>query len=332
MNTNNQFISSEYLRKEYISRINKVLDYIESNLDQCLSLNKISAIANFSPYHFHRIFGAMMGETLNHFIQRLRVERAANYLIIYPEKTVTEIALICGFSGSASFARSFKDYYNTSASDWRKKNSKNRKLQSKIRKNKSKPGNVIDVSSLYISDTPNKQIWRIKVKDRNKKMINAEVEVKELPEQTVAYLRHIGPYATNEALFAEYIEKLFRWAGPRGLINFPKTQQLNVYHDDPDVTDEDKLRLSICLTIPPDTETDGEIGKMKIPGGKYAIARFELGGDQFEAAWNGLYGGWLPDSGYQPADGYCFEICHNNPKEHPEGKHIVDICIPVKPL
>ena len=45
-----------------------------------------------------------------------------------------------------------------------------------------------------------------------------------------------------------------------------------------------------------------------------------------------VFGGWLPESGYQPDDRLCYEIYQNDPKEHPEGIHIVDICVPVKPL
>ena len=67
---------------------------------------------------------------------------------------------------------------------------------------------------------------------------------------------------------------------------------------------------------------------MIIPGGKYAMAHFELLPDEYEDA----YGQWLPESGYQPADSPCFELYRNDPKTHPEGRHIVDICIPVKPL
>ena len=71
---------------------------------------------------------------------------------------------------------------------------------------------------------------------------------------------------------------------------------------------------------------------MAIPGGKFAVARFELAADEYEDAWNMIFGDWLPGSGYQPDDRLCYELSYNNPKEHPEGKHIVDICIPVKPL
>ncbi len=333
MKNHNNLNSPEHLRQEYISRINCVLDYIEMNLHEQLSLEKVAEVAHFSPYHFHRIFSAMMGEPLNRFIQRLRVEKAATSLRAYPSQSVTQIALSCGFGSSASFARAFKEYYKISASEWRRQKINNPgKTNSKDGKHHGISGEVNIYSSIYFSSAPNKQLWRIEMKDKKQNLLKAEVEVKNLPEQTVAYVRHVGAYAGDASLFAKYITKLFKWAGPRGLLNFPVTQQLNIYHDDPNLTDESKLRLSIGITVPPNTETSGEIGKMKVPAGKYAIARFELKEDQFEEAWDAVYGGWLPQSGYQPGDGFCFEICHNNPEEHPEHKHAVDICIPVKPL
>ena len=159
-----------------------------------------------------------------------------------------------------------------------------------------------------------------------------DVEVKEIDEMSVAYVRHIGPYQGDSALFGGLINKLMTWAGPRGLIRFPETQLLAVYHDDPNITEADKLRTSICLTVPSDTKVDGDVGKMSLPAGQYAVARVEVAEDEFQSAYDAIYGGWLPESGYQPDDRPCFEVCHNNPKEHPENKFVVDICVPVKPL
>ena len=158
------------------------------------------------------------------------------------------------------------------------------------------------------------------------------IEVKELPELHVAYVRHVGPYAGKEAVFEQMFNKLMIWAGPRGLLRFPETQVLSVYHDDPDITDADKLRTSGCITVPADTEVEGEIGKMTIAGGKFAVAHFEITTDRYGEAWNMLMGKWMPESGYQPDDRQCYELYHNNPKEHPEHKQIVDLCVPVKPL
>ena len=161
---------------------------------------------------------------------------------------------------------------------------------------------------------------------------DVKIEVKEMPELNVAYIQHIGPYKGDTKLFAGLFGKLMGWAGPRGLLNSPETMVLSVYYDDPKTTEEDKSRMSACITVPEDTEVEGEIGKMTVPGGMYAVGRFELDPDEYEEAWNMVYGDWLPESGYQFDDRPSLEIYRNDPNEHPENKHIVDICIPVKPL
>ncbi len=333
------------LREEYVSRINRVLDYIERNLDSSLNLRILAEVANFSPYHFHRIFGSITGEPLSRFISRVRLEKAALSLCDNSRKTITEIALDTGFSGSAAFSRSFRDFFGVSPSEWRARiNAGDSVKESKICKKKSnmwqKDGKIrkdFDGYFEYLRNVnftivqPNK--WRLEMQNemRNKSNLKADVEVKDLPAMTVAYVRHIGPYAGDEKLFQTLFEKLFRWAGPRNLLG-PDTKAVTVYHDNPDLTDEDKLRISVCVTVSPDTQVDGEIGKMDIPSGRYALAKFELTPDQYGDAWQAVYGGWLPRSGYQPDDRHCFEIYHNNPQEHPEGKHIVSICVPVKPM
>ena len=78
---------------------------------------------------------AIVGETLNQFIQRIRLEKAASQLIDNPKKSITEIAFDCGFSGSATFARAFKESFGISASQYR---SGERPVDSKIRKTNRK--------------------------------------------------------------------------------------------------------------------------------------------------------------------------------------------------
>lgn len=113
-------LRKNFLREEYKSRINKVQDYIESNVGEELSVIKLSEVANFSPYHFHRIFSVLSGETLYQYIQRIRLEKSANNLLANHKKPIADIAPECGFTNQASFARAFKKYFNISAGDWRK--------------------------------------------------------------------------------------------------------------------------------------------------------------------------------------------------------------------
>jgi len=154
------------------------------------------------------------------------------------------------------------------------------------------------------------------------------VEVRAMPEWNVVYARHIGAY--NK--IGEAFDRVFKWAGPRGLVRFPETKSLAVYHDSPEVTDPSKLRSDACLTVPPGTKVDGEIGTMKIPGGLFAVAHVEIEVTQFGEAWDKLIGEWMPKSGYQPDDRMCYEMYLNEPETHPEKKWLVDICEPVRPL
>lgn len=336
--------SNEYQRREYISRMNKVLDYIDLHLIEKLPLAKLAEVSNFSPFHFHRIFKALIGETINQYIQRLRIEKAARMLLDNPYASVTEIALDSGFSGSATFARVFKEFYSMSATEWReggyKEFSKNRKADNNISQadsktgdNQSKISKALEDPGYYIATEfkvkSNQYYWKVKMKDSPK--LEAKVEIKEFEDFQVAYVRHIGPYKGDSDLFGRLFGQLMTWAGPRGLMG-PNTKCLSVYHDNPELTEDEKLRLSVCLECDESTEVGGEIGKMEIQGGKYAVAHFELDPDQYEAAWNTVYGSWLPNSGFQPDDKPYLEFYLNNPQEHPEGKHIVDICVPVKPM
>ncbi len=312
------------IRAEYIGRINKVIDYINANIQSSFTLGELAAESCFSKYHFHRIFGSLMGEPLGQFIHRIRLEKAASLLANNFSKSVTEVLLDCGFSSAAHFSRIFKDRFNESPSEWRKKHqakSKNSQLMSNV-------SEEFKISSYYVNDVSFQQQWRI-VMNKHRE---AKVEVKDLPEMTVAYVRHIGPYAANEKLFESLFTKLMQWAGPRDLIKFPETQMMSIYHDNPEITDKSKLRTDCCISVPADTEVDGDIGKSNLPGGKYAMARFELGATEYSEAWQAVMAGWLPESGYQCDDRPCFELYHGSPEDHSEGKCIVDICVPVKPL
>ena len=312
-------------RAEYISRINRVIDYIETHLDRELTLKKLAHVACFSPFHFHRIFKAIVGETLNQFINRVRVQKAAAQLAANPGKSITDIAFDTGFSGSATFARSFKNHFGMSASQWRA--GKKRPHSKNCKTNRKKCEEMPRVTR-YVDSTTQTLNWRIEMRD--KKLLN--IEVKEMPDVQVAYVRHIGPYKGDSRVFEDLFTRLMNWAGPRGLIG-PDTKVMSVYHDDPEITEEEKLRVSACITVPEGTPVDGEIGTMKIDGGRFAVAGFELAGSEdYEPAWNRVFSEWLPESGFQPDDRLCYELYKNDPKDHPDGHHIVDICIPVKPL
>jgi len=106
-------------QQEYIYRINKVVDYIETHLDEELTLEVLSGVANFSPYHFHRIFTIFTGETLNDFVKRARLEKAGRLLLTDNDRPVNEIADYCGFRNFPVFCRNFREWFGMSAQKFR---------------------------------------------------------------------------------------------------------------------------------------------------------------------------------------------------------------------
>lgn len=308
-------VKNSFLENEYISRINKTLDYIETNIGNQFTLDELASVATFSKHHFHRIFLAAVGETPFQFIQRVRLERAAILIASNKKESISEIALSCGFSDISIFSRNFKKQFGITASDYRSEKSN----ISQVNSNKQQA----EAQSIqYFCTSSNTIKWKTSMKQQ------LNVEVKDLPAMTLAYVRHIGPYKGDDGLFEKLWNKLFTWAGPRNLIN-ADTKSLAIYHDDPNITIDKKLRVSVCITVPEDTKVDGEVGKMELEAAKYVMARFEINANEFELAWEWVYSDWLPKSGYQPDDKPCFEMFPEEPKD---GKFIVDICVPIKPI
>lgn len=315
--------ATERYRREYLARIHRAQDYIEENLGEALVLETIAQAANFSPFHFHRLYTALTGETLYQFILRVRLERAASALYSKPHEAVTTIAIDLGFSSSATFARAFKAAFGVSASEYR------RAALSKQCKTLGKDGKESAPGGRYAAAVnSDSKPWSETMKSVQPKSI----EVKDLPAKHLAYVRHVGPYAGDAALFERLFNTVFSWAGPRGLFLPGQSEVITIYHDNPEITDQDKLRVSAGITVAPGTPVGGGVGLLEIPAGKYVCAQFEIDVSEFGAAWAAVCVDWLPQSGWQPGDGPCYECCLNDHRQHPQGKFIVEIRMSVKPL
>ena len=173
-------ISKDEIEKDYISRVNLTLKYIDNNLDSELSLESLSNIALYSPFHFHRIFKALIGETLHAYIIRKRIEKTASVLLHKKHISITALSLQYGFSSNSSFTRAFKKFYGVSPSVFRKENLNKYRKISQV---ESKNGQEIPISEKYICNINNLLNW-IKM--------NANIEVKEIPELKFASMTHFG--------------------------------------------------------------------------------------------------------------------------------------------
>ncbi len=300
-------------KNEYLRRIHKVQDYIEENLSYTLVLAELADIAGFSKYHFHRIFRAITNESLLQYVNRVKLERAAFLINNRTDITITDIAYNFGFTDSAVFSRSFKKYYGLSPTQYKKQNSK--KCKDIVENQRYNGGELKNKKGDVVMN------------------IKAEVETMTMDEMRVIYIRYTGKYQGSAEAMPAMMGKLFNFAMSQNLLGSGKTKILTIYHDNPEMTDERKLRTSLCMSIPNDAllkESD-DIGSMSITG-KYAVGHFEIYQNEYGAAWDYMYGEWLLNSGYTPRDAVPFEVYVSDPNVNPGGKQLVDIYLPIEHL
>jgi len=297
------------LKEDYTHRLSRVFSFIEKNLDADLSLKIVAARAHFSEYHFHRVFKFVTGETLNEYVTRKRIERAALDLV-HRKNTIKTTAFKFGFSSMSSFSKTFKKIYGISPKEFQFQNPNK---FSKIRQLESKIGQAYPDIEKYICIINNIKNWII---------MKADIQIKEFSDLNLACVSCTGPQNLGLAY-----QKILLWATPKNLMS-EDSKMVTIYHDSFKVTEPDKIRMSACLLLEKPTETSHQIHEKNIERGKYIVGHFRIKMNEFEKSWTGLFI-WMNENGYQKADKDPFEIYYNNPNEHPDKKAIVDFCIPI---
>jgi AraC family transcriptional regulator len=282
--------------------MHRVLGYIDQHLDTTLGLDTLAGVANFSAFHFHRLFTAWMGETLCEFVRRRRLEVAAQRLAAQPRLPVTEIALAVGFGSTEAFSRAFKARFRVTPTAWRRAQVSNRDQADRKRDQAPEAARRNDES------------MKVTIVDRK--------------PTTIAYLRHVGPY--GKAVSDFWMNTAAPWMETNGLFGKPR---YGISHDDPDVTAPDKLRYDAAVEVADDFTGTGSYQKTVLPGGKYAVGKFKGNDRDVAEAWAWLIRDWLPDSGMQLDSRPFFEHYPIDAGYDGEtGTFECEICIPVAPL
>ena len=275
--------------ESYHERMARVLAHIEAHLDEPLALEDLAEIACFSPYHFHRVFRGMVGESVKEHVRRLRLERAARRLL-RDDSTVLALALDAGYETPESFTRAFDALFGLAPSAFRRN------------------GGKMDAES----------------KLEKAALPAVEVAVKRLEPLRVAYVRHIGPYQQ----VGEAWSKLCTWAGPKGLLG-PGLVRLGISHDDPEITPPERLRYDAALVVPESVTGSGEVAIQEIPGGDYAVAIHRGPYERLGQTYAALCGMWLPASGREVRDAPPIEFYRIAFGEAPPEEFLTEICVPL---
>lgn len=283
----------------YIIRLKNALDYIEDNLTSEIELKDIANKAYFSLYHFHRLFGAIIGDNMKEFIRKRRLTEAGNDLIKSKERII-DIAIKYQFGSQAAFTRSFKNMYGMTPMQYRN-NGKNLVLYQKNR--------LTDI--------------RLKHLDGG---ISMEPKIIEKDKFMVVGMKYYGSNNNNE------IPELWKRFNPRmnEIKNVIKGNvAMGMCEFVENLTDESKFTYFACQEVSSLEDIPKEMEGLTVKKNKYAVFTHKGSVDRLGDTYEYIHGSWLPRSEYEPAKSHDFE--HYDERFNPGDENSeLDIYIPIK--
>lgn len=304
-------------RSFYEAAVERTALQIARSLDQVLDLTALARGAALSPFHFHRIFRGMLGETPLEMHRRLRLERAA-WQLVNTDLAVTRLAFEAGYETHEAFTRAFRHAYGVSPSTFRRPMT-NASGQDCLRPRQAE---LAARSGVHFHEPQTDNItvhftWE-------EYAMNVTIET--LPELRVATVHHVGPYQRISEAFA----RLGELAAKTGLLPASsETAMLAIYYDDPETTPADKLHSDAGLTVPNGAPLPDGLLEKRLPAGRYARTTHVGPYTKLGDAWSRLMGEWLPKSGHRVGEGSSFEIYRNTPGDTAPSELRTDLYLPV---
>lgn len=278
------------IAESYASRLTRVSAYIHDHLDEELSLDVLADIACLSPYHWHRIYHGHFGETVAATVRRLRLQRAAADLA-HTSMPIMKVAERAGYDSQASFTRAFSAAFGLPPARYRE----------------------VGSHSVF-RDTTNQGVH-----------VMYDVGITSISSKSLIAVEHRGSYMNIGKSF----DLLFTTLAQRNLIR-PDLRMVGVYLDDPTSVPESELRSQAAVVVNEPATVDAPLFSTRIQGGDYAVLKYKGPYGDMRAAYDWLFGQWLPSSGREAADAPIFEEYLNSPRDTPPTELRTDIYLPLK--
>jgi AraC family transcriptional regulator len=305
---NSNFHNSE---AEYISKVLQIANYIAIHYTKKITIEELSKVSGFSEIHIKDIFENTAGNTLNEYLIKIRIDKAAELLIRKQDWPLSYIAVECGFVDVYIFSRAFKQQSGICVTSFRKQYS-----------NCNNNPNI---------DFFHKRILSEKHTKEDSLTIDQSfcVEVKYIKSITVAYIRYGTIDFTKKNLTTRLWNSIDKWI-TRKRVNYKTAFKYVVIHQG---EDERVLSTTQCILlgaiIPNDYTTKGIVGKKDLYEGKYLVIKANLTSEEVPKVWKWVYKEWFPKSGYQPENEPRFELYSKIPNEE---KQYTELFMPLKPL
>lgn len=252
----------------YTRRLEAVLAYIEANLHGDLSVEKLSGIAAFSPFHFHRQFTAMVGVPVARYVQFIRLRQAARTLAAQRKRSVLEVALDSGFESPEAFARAFRRAFGMSPTAFRRK--------------------------------PNWAIWGASlIPPHFSRSIHMNIHIVNFAPVSAAALEHCG----SAGMLNQTIQRFIAWRKASQESPIASSRTFGIPRSNPDTTPNEDWRFDICGEVHgPVAPNAYGVREITIAGGRCAVLRHLGSTDHINETIYPFYRDWLPQSGESLAE------------------------------
>lgn len=278
--------SGQTVSPEWSARVNRAVDHIRADPRRDLSLDEVAAVAHSSPYHFHRIFTAVVGESPAAFTRRCRLERAGQLMMASPDRSLTSIAVDAGFPGLSDFSRLFRQHYGMAPSSWDRTTRIDRPPAPISTPRPSDPAGDEGF-------VPRPRIIR-------------------QPELRLAYVRARGVIGLDD--LSHQYGQLLAWAAQSGL-DLGRERLVGMCWDNYETTPLDRIHYDFALTIPPTVEPGGSIGCYTLPALTAVAVHCRGSLPTIATAWDHLYERWFPATGHIPRHLPALKLFNRRPDE-----------------
>ena len=287
---------------DYRAAIDMVTSYIQSHIEDDLRLEDLAVQAGFSPFHFHRIFAGVMGETIADYVQRIRMAMVVQRLL-HTSEPVTEIGLAAGYKTPSAFAKAFRLRFGVSPTTFR----------------------TMERNAAYAL-----LIQQPLAPSAAQRL--PQPEIRTLPDLHVLYVRGWGmiEYSFSKAADRAF-STLIRYLQQHKLMD-AFSACLAITPDDYDVVPHDQCRIDAGVVLKAGVQIElasEEVAIQVLPAGRWAVFVHKGPYDTLWQSWNVAYRDWLPRSNERPRDVAPVEIYLNNINHTPPEQLRTEILIPI---
>jgi AraC family transcriptional regulator len=278
----------------------RLLREVGNHLDGDVSLERLAARAGWSPFHFHRAFRKVVGETPKQYTLRVRLERAAARLVT-TDDPVLAIAAAEGFGSHEVFTRAFRRRFGCTPIAYREAALRDAPAHTRLRHLTLIDATAPCIGLFHITlDHPFRRIA----------MPTLSIERRHLPEQPILIVRRRPARHELSSAIAEGVGKVFTYAQSRGLAlaGHPFTRYLS--------TGPGLFTIEVGFRFADAVRGEGEIESGVLPAGAAAVGVHAGPYDQLGETYAAIER-WIETNGTRPA-GAPWEWYVTDPGEHPD--------------